>query len=86
MTDGEKVKRSTVHCMLKRNFEKNWRNELTRNIPENKIYALVVKAKTKAEVLKAKSKARALKAEANAKDMIFCPRGRGLSSRTTSLF
>ena len=58
---------------------------MTRNIPQNKIYVLVVKArtleaKTKAEAtaLEAKAralKARALKAEAKAKDMIFCPRG-----------
>ena len=55
---------------------------MTRNIPQNKIYVLVVKArtlkaKTKAEAtaLKAKAKARALKAEAKAKDKIFCPRG-----------
>ena len=57
---------------------------MTRNITENKIDVLVVKArtveaKTKAEAttLKAKSKAkdRASKAEAKAKDIIFCPRG-----------
>jgi hypothetical protein len=53
---------------------------LTRNIPENKIYVLVVKARTleantkaEATALKVKSKARALKAEAKVNDMIFCP-------------
>jgi hypothetical protein len=43
----------------------------------NNVYMHVVKAKT----LEAQYKARTLKA----KDVISCPRGQGLSSRTTSL-
>jgi hypothetical protein len=47
-----------------------------------KARTLEAKTKDKARILEAKAKA---KAKVKAKDVIFYPRGQGLSSRTTSL-